>query len=75
MANRYHNMSGHANKGDRNGGNFIQGAIKHPGALTAQAQHAGESPMEFARKHAHDPGTTGKRARLALTLRKLAKRK
>lgn len=55
--------------------NFIQGAIKHPGALTAQAMMEGESPMEYAQEHMHDSGTTGKRSRLALTLRKLSKRK
>ncbi len=47
---------------------WIAGAIKHKGALTAQAHAAGQSPMAFARSHAHSPGTTGKRARLALTL-------
>lgn len=47
---------------------FIQGAIKHPGALTKQAKAAGMSPMAFARAHQHDSGTTGKRARLAITL-------
>lgn len=53
---------------------FISKAIKHPGALTAQAKAAGQSPMAFASQHASDSGTTGKRARLALTLRRLAKR-
>lgn len=53
---------------------FIDKAIKHPGALTAQAHAAGQSPMSFAADHAHDSGTTGKRARLALTLRRFAKR-
>ena len=48
---------------------WIAGAIKHPGALTRSAKKAGESPMEFAHEHAHDSGTTGKRARLAITLR------
>jgi hypothetical protein len=57
------------------GKNFIAGAIKHPGALTASAHEAGESPMEYASEHKHDSGTTGRRARLALTLRKLGKRK
>ena len=51
--------------------NFIAKAIKHPGALTRQAKAAGESPMQFAREHKNDKGTTGKRARLALTLRKM----
>lgn len=54
---------------------FIAKAIKHPGALTRQAKASGESPMQFAQEHKGDSGTTGKRARLALTLRKLAKHK
>jgi len=48
---------------------WIAGAIKHPGALTASAKKAGQSPMEFAAAHKHDSGKTGQRARLALTLR------
>jgi len=52
--------------------NWISGAIKHPGALTAQAKKAGQSPMAFAREHQGDSGVTGKRSRLALTLRGLA---
>ena len=48
---------------------WIAGAIKHPGALTASAKKAGESPMAFAHEHQHDSGVTGKRARLAITLR------
>lgn len=55
--------------------NWISGAIKHPGALTRSAKRAGMSPMSFAAKHKGDSGTTGKRARLALTLRRLARRK
>jgi len=47
---------------------WIQGAIKHPGALSKQAKKAGESPMSFARSHEDAKGTTGKRARLAVTL-------
>ena len=53
---------------------FIAGAIKHPGALTKSAHAAGESPMEFAEEHKGDSGTTGKRARFAITLRGLAHR-
>jgi hypothetical protein len=56
-------------------GNFIQGAIKHPGAFTKQAKAAGKSVGEYAQEEKHAGGTTGKRARLALTLRKLAKRR
>ena len=50
---------------------WISGAIKHPGALTRKAKAAGESPMTFAREHKGDSGTTGKQARLAITLRKM----
>ena len=49
--------------------NWIAGAIKHPGALTKKAKAAGQSPMGFAAAHKNDPGTTGKQARLAITLR------
>ncbi len=47
------------------GGNWISGAIKKPGALTAQAHVVGESPMGFAASHLHAPGKTGQRARFA----------
>ena len=53
---------------------WIAKAIKHPGALTAQAKKAGESPMQFAEQHKGDSGTTGKRARLAITLRGMRKK-
>ena len=53
------------------GGNWIQGAIKHPGALTRSAKKAGEGVQEFAQQHKHDSGKTGQRARLALTLKKM----
>lgn len=55
--------------------NFIQGAIKHPGALTKKADAAGESPMQFASEHKHDSGQTGRQARFALVLRGLSKSK
>lgn len=56
-------------------GNWISGAIKHRGALTAQAKKAGMSPMAFARKEQGAGGVTGRRARLALTLGKIRRRK
>lgn len=56
-------------------GNWIAGAIKHPGALKAKAKKAGESTMAFARSHAASKGTTGRQARLAITLGKLRKKK
>jgi hypothetical protein len=49
--------------------NWIQGAIKHPGALTASAKKVSKSPMAFAAEHKGDSGVMGKRSRLALTLR------
>ncbi len=47
---------------------FIQGAIKHPGALTKKAESAGKSTQAYAREHEHDSDTTGKQSRLAVTL-------
>lgn len=54
---------------------WIQKAIKRPGALTRKARAAGMSTMSYARKMRHAGGRTGKQARLALTLRKLGRRK
>lgn len=54
---------------------FIQKAIKHPGSFTKQAKSAGKGVMQFAREKMHASGTTGRRARLALTLAKLRKKK
>ena len=51
--------------------NWIAGAIKHPGAMTRAAKRAGESTSEYEQKHKHDSGTAGKRARLAMTLKKM----
>ena len=53
--------------------NWIKGAIKHPGAMTAAAKKEGESTSEYEEKHKHDSGKAGKRARLALTLKNLKK--
>lgn len=53
---------------------WISKAIKHPGALTRKAKAAGESPMTFAREHKGDSGTTGRQARLAITLSKMRKK-
>lgn len=48
--------------------NFIQGAIKHPGALRRKAQAAGMSTMAYAAAHKNDKGITGRQSRLAITL-------
>lgn len=55
------------------GKNWIKGAVKRPGALTAKANKAGEGVQTFAHQHAHDSGRTGQQARLALTFNKLRK--
>lgn len=47
---------------------WIKSAIKHPGALKAKAEKAGESTRAFADAHKHDSGTTGAQSRLGLTL-------
>ncbi len=54
--------------------NWIKGAIKHPGAEKRAAKKAGMSTQAYMQKHKSDSGTAGKRARLGLTLSKMAKR-
>lgn len=49
--------------------NWIKSAIKHPGAMTAQAKHEGVSNSEFEQEHKGDSGKSGARARLALALK------
>ncbi len=63
MANPFSNAKSNAN--------FIQGAIKRPGAFKAKAKKAGMSTAAYASKEAHAPGRLGKQARLAQTLGKL----
>jgi len=48
--------------------NWIEGAIKHPGAFSAKAHKAGKSTRAFASEHADSSGTLGRQARLAKTL-------
>lgn len=61
---------------------WIQEAVKRPGALREQAkregaidQRTGTIKREWLERKARRRGTTGRRARLALTLRKLRKRR
>ena len=51
---------------------WIQGAIKHPGALrkAAHVKKGKKIPLSKLRKLAKKKGITGRRARLAMTLRK-----
>jgi hypothetical protein len=59
--------------------NWIQKAIRKPGAFRKQAKRAGKSTMQFARDVMRNPSrygtTTVRRARLAITLSKLKRRK
>lgn len=50
-------------KGKKKKKNFIQDAIKRPGALTAKANAAGQSVSEFAASKQHASGVTGDEAR------------
>jgi hypothetical protein len=54
---------------------WIQKALEKPGGLTAAAKRAGKKTAEFAEEHDEDPGTLGRRARLAETLLSLRKGK
>lgn len=53
---------------------FIAGAIKRPGAFTAKAKRAGVSLGVYAEREKSATGRTGQQARLALILRKEAKK-
>ena len=54
---------------------WIKGAIKRPGALTRKAKAAGMGVQAFAKSKRHAKGRLGRQARLALTLKKLPRRK
>jgi hypothetical protein len=62
-------------------GNWIAGAIRHPGALRKQAKKAGALTkkgtieQDWLNEQAKKGGTIGRRARLAKTLKKLGKGK
>jgi len=55
---------------------WIQGAIKHPGALRKKlGVKAGETiPADKLARAAKQPGTTGRQARLAQTLKRMKKK-
>ena len=55
---------------------WIKGAIKHPGALTAQAKAAGKTVAQFCASLPDGASTTTKRrCALAGTLRGMSKRR
>ncbi len=61
------------------GKRWIQDAIKRPGAFTAKARRAGLTTTAYAqrvlRKNSRAHAVTRRQAQLALTLRRLARRK
>ena len=47
--------------------NWMKGAFANAhGQFSSKAKEAGKSTADYASEHAHDPGKTGKQARLAL---------
>lgn len=56
------------------GKKWIAGAIKHPGAEKKAAAAAGMSTHAYMEKHKNDSGTSGRRARLGLTLSRMSKK-
>lgn len=50
---------------------WIKGAIKHPGAMTEAAKREGVSNSAYEKEHEHDSGKAGKRARLAMVLKRM----
>lgn len=55
---------------DHGNHDWIEGAVKHPGALTEKAKRAGESLSKFKGQH-HDNPTTQRQVALAKTLGKM----
>ena len=59
----------------KRGGNFIKGAVKHPGLETKMAKEAGEGVQEYAQEHKSDKGKSGQRARFAIRMKAIARSK
>ncbi len=54
---------------------WIAGAIKKPGSFTAKAKAAHKGVQEYAREKQNAAGRLGRQARLALTLKKLLRKR
>ena len=54
---------------------WISSAIKKPGAMTAAAKREGVSNAKYEQEHKGDKGKAGQRARFALTLKGLRKKR
>lgn len=50
---------------------WIQGAVKHPGAMTAAAKREGVSNSQYIQEHKHEGGKAGQRARFAAVMKGL----
>jgi len=61
--------------GARKARKWISKAIKRPGAFTRKARAAGMGVQAYARKMRHAAGRTGRQARLAITLKKISRRR
>jgi len=59
----------------RKSGKWISKAIKRPGAFTRKARAAGMGVQAYARKMRHAGGRTGRQARLALTLKRISRKR
>ena len=57
------------------GARWISKAIKRPGAFTRKAKAAGMTVQSYARKMRKAPGRLGKQARLALTLKRISRKR
>lgn len=55
---------------DHSGHHWIQGAVKHPGALTREAKAAGKTLSEFEAEH-HDNPRIERQVALAKTFKKM----
>lgn len=75
MSHEQHEKMEHKKK--KKDGKFIQKAIKHPGALREElhVKKGHKIPMAKLEKAEHAKGKEGRRARLAVTLRKLSHKK
>jgi len=65
-------MAGHKHYKSGSDHKFIQKMHLKKGAFTAEAKAHGKSVHEYAEEKKDAKGTTGKRARLALTFEKMA---
>jgi len=54
---------------------WIQKAIKRPGALKAKAKRAGMGVQAYAHAHSKGSSRTARQSRLAITLKRISRRR